>query len=229
MGWEMRHGTHRYLYRNCRVNGKPVKQYLSRDDEAGLGEIMGECFAVIQEKGRLLRNLKRGRRQEFRREIDTLINDSSSANDELRSVIVGLLYSLGYHKHNRGEWRMQRIMQQLEEFSRELQAQKADASPMINCRAPSDDTEALTLIEQARSGDKTAQLQVHQLIRDRKLQDVLGDLGKQSTEQLFDKSAAGDPVWRAAITEKARNLRDELLGSNPSILEELLVRRILNG
>ena len=229
MGWELRHANRYYLYRNCRVDGKPVKQYLACSDKLSYGEQIGDCLVVVQQEERRLRTLKRNLRQQFRQEIDTLVNDSVAANQKLLSVIEGLLYTLGFHKHNRGEWRMQRIIKELENLNQERQAQRAKTVPMIHCVAPKDDAEALALFEQARNGDRSAQLQIHELIRDRKLQDVLGDLGKQSTEQLFQKSAGGDPVWKAAITEKARIMRDELLGSNPSILEELLVRRIING
>ena len=38
MGWETRHNGRRYLYRNRRVNGKPVKEYLAADDRFGRGE-----------------------------------------------------------------------------------------------------------------------------------------------------------------------------------------------
>ena len=36
-------------------------------------------------------------------------------------------------------------------------------------------------------------------------------------------------MWVAGITEKANTLRDELLGEKPTVLEELLVRRVVNG
>ena len=32
MGWELRH-RRRYLYRNRRVNGRPVKEYVAADDQ----------------------------------------------------------------------------------------------------------------------------------------------------------------------------------------------------
>jgi hypothetical protein len=36
-------------------------------------------------------------------------------------------------------------------------------------------------------------------------------------------------VWKAGITEKAEALRKELLGEEPTILDHLLVRRVVNG
>ena len=40
MGWAVRHDGRRYLYRNRRVNGMPVKEYLATDD--AFGEIMAD-------------------------------------------------------------------------------------------------------------------------------------------------------------------------------------------
>ncbi|VTR95481.1 unnamed protein product [Gemmata massiliana] len=40
MGWEVRHGRRRYLYRNRRVNGKPVKEYIGADDRSGTGVLL---------------------------------------------------------------------------------------------------------------------------------------------------------------------------------------------
>lgn len=38
MGWELRHGGRWYLYRNRRVNGRPVKEYLAA--EGAFGSLM---------------------------------------------------------------------------------------------------------------------------------------------------------------------------------------------
>lgn len=43
------------------------------------------------------------------------------------------------------------------------------------------------------------------------------------------RAAAGEPVWTAGLTEQANVLRAMLLGQNPSVLKELLVRRVVNG
>lgn len=46
---------------------------------------------------------------------------------------------------------------------------------------------------------------------------------------LCPPAAGNDPVWAAAITAQANSLRRKLLGDNPSVLEELLVRGVVNG
>lgn len=35
MGWEIRHNGRMYLYRNLRVDGKPVKEYVTADGPFG--------------------------------------------------------------------------------------------------------------------------------------------------------------------------------------------------
>jgi len=57
----------------------------------------------------------------------------------------------------------------------------------------------------------------------------LGDLGQQATRQLVHGAAGGDPVLAAGLTEKAVALRAQLWGDAPSVLEDLLVRRVVNG
>ena len=229
MGWEVRGGNRMYLYRNRRINGRPVKEYLASSSGLDFGELYSLWLVKLQHRQRRVRTLQRSVSQRFRQRIDQLIVDLDSANQSNRIIVEGLLYSIGFHKHKRGEWRMKRELKELAESIQRLQAQKAKPAPMVNCVAPKDDVEAVALFEQARNGDVAAQAQVHVLIRDRDLQDRFGDLGKLSTQYLIDKAASGDPIWKAGITEKMRQMRDEMLGVNPSILEELLVRRVLNG
>src|SRR5262245_57735821 len=51
----------------------------------------------------------------------------------------------------------------------------------------------------------------------------------RGTHQLIARAAGDDPVWKAGITEKVSAISRSLLGDNPSVLEELLVRRVVNG
>jgi hypothetical protein len=165
----------------------------------------------------------------FRRRIDELLSATASTNADLRAVAEGLLTTLGFHKHNRGEWRMRWDMARLRKEIEALRQDVAQAQPLVRYTAPSNDTEAVELFAQARAGDANAQARVVALIRERKWIDWIGDLGRQATCQLILKTAGGDPVWETGIIEKANTLRGELLGKNPTVLEELLVRRVVNG
>jgi hypothetical protein len=85
------------------------------------------------------------------------------------------------------------------------------------------------LFAKARAGNADAQARVHALIRERRWREWIGDIGRQATAQLIKKAAGGDPVWEAGLAQKADALRDGLLGEDPTILEKLLVRRVVNG
>jgi hypothetical protein len=228
MGWELRHGR-RYLYRNRRVNGVRVKEYLAADDRFGFGELMADDLAEVLRQEVELRRLIREARAAFRGRIDELLATTTAANADVRVVVEGTLVTLGFRKHNRGEWRMRRDLAQIKNALAILEKQAAQRQPLIKYSAPADDAQAVELFAKARAGDTDAQGRVAALIRERKWVDWIGDVGRQATRQLIVKVAGGDPVWEAGIVQKATALRDELLGQNPSVLEELLVRRVVNG
>ncbi|QJW92542.1 hypothetical protein [Frigoriglobus tundricola] len=228
MGWELRHGR-RYLYRNRRVNGKPVKEYLAADDRFGFGEQMAHDLERLRGYEAQLRRLAREGRVEFRGRIDELVSATATANTELRTVAEGVLIALGFHRHKRGEWRMKRDLAQLTSALATLKEQIAERNPLVRYDPPAGDAEAIELFTRVRAGDADARDRVGALIRDRRWVDWLGNLGRQATRQLIVKAAGGDPVWVAGLTAKANDLRDELLGEKPSVLEELLVRRVVNG
>lgn len=227
MGWELRHGR-RYLYRSRRVNGKPVKEYLS-DDRFGFGQLAAQGLADAQQQAAERRQAERDATAAFRARVEELVAATALANAELRTVVEGLLSVLGYRRHNRGEWRMQRELMAIRAQVDALKEQAAGAKPLIEYHPPDSDTEAVALFARARAGDAGARDQLHALIRDRRWTDWLGDLGQRATRQLIAKAVGGDPVWQAGVIEKVTALRDELLGSHPTALEHLLVRRVVNG
>jgi hypothetical protein len=228
MGWELRHGR-RYLYRNRRVNGRPVKEYLAADDQFGFGALTADDLDRLLRRQAKLRKLARQRRAEYRAQVNGLLADAAAANGDLRAVADGLLMLLGYRKHNRGEWRMRRELKQLRAAIDELQAREAGPSPVVKYDAPAADAEAVELFDKARAGDGAAQDRLHALVRQRDWVDWLGDLGRQATRQLVWKACGGDRAWEAGITQKANALHAELLGESPGVLERLLARRVVNG
>lgn len=229
MGWELRHGERWYLYRNRRVNGKPVKEYLGAQDRFGFGALMAHDLDRLQRRQKKLRLLQRKARTDYRRRIDDLLRAASTANDALRLTAEGVLHTLGFHKHKRGEWRMKRDLALLKDAIQELDRRAAERKPVVNYEAPTGDAEAAELFAQVRKGDADAQNRLYKLIRERHWVEWIGDLGRQATRQLIWQAAGGDPVWEVGITEKANALRASLLGDKPTVLEELLVRRVVNG
>src|SRR4051812_27513406 len=114
MGWEVRNGR-RYLYRNRRVNGRPVREYLAADDQFGFGELMASELERLQDREADVRRLQREARIAFHQRIDGLLAATNTANVTLRLAAEGLIASVGFHKHKRGEWRMRRDLAQLKD------------------------------------------------------------------------------------------------------------------
>jgi hypothetical protein len=218
-----------YLYRNRRVNGRPVKEYLGAGDRFGFAAEMAHDLHRLQVRQRKLRKLARRARAEARGRIDAVLAATAAANADLRTVAAGVLCSLGYHQHHWGEWRMKRDLKLLRNAVEQLMTRPAGPTPLVKYDAPEDDPEAVEVFAKARAGDADAQARVYALIRDRRWADWLGDLGRQATRQLVRKAAGGDAVWEAGIAEKADALRRQLVGEKPTALEELLVRRVVNG
>jgi len=232
MGWELRHGNHWYLYRNRRVNGTPRKEYLAAQNDPlvpGFGEVMVDDLERLQRRQAKVRSLMRKNRKAFRERVDGVLDTAMDANFVLRTVADGLMHALGYHKHHRGEWRMKRDLAGLKYTIQQLKQQVAGLKPLVEYDAPANDTEAVEVFAKARTGDADAQARLREMIWKREWVNWIGDLGQQATRQLIHKATSGDVVWKAGIAEKVKVIREELLGEAPSMLEGLLVRRIVNG
>jgi len=179
MGWELRHGGRRYLYRSRRVNGKPRKEYLAA--EGNFGSVMAHGLARVQDRQQRLRELTRKTAAAFRARVDGLVADVAVANAALKIVSDGLLCALGYHWHHRGEWRMKRELANLKTLIEGIKGQVAVASPLVKYDAPADDDEAVEVFVKARAGDNVAVGRVRAIIRDRNWANWIGDLGEQAT------------------------------------------------
>ena len=59
--------------------------------------------------------------------------------------------------------------------------------------------------------------------------DRLGDLGREATRQLIAAATAGDPIRHSFLEEMAAALWADLLGEKPSVLDQLLARRVINN
>lgn len=228
MGWEQRGGRW-YLYRNRRVNGKPRKEYLAARDPFGVGDALGVALDEQTEAAARVRTREREDRDRARARFAALVSATAEANAALRTVAHGVLEALGFHRHHRGEWRMKRQLHELRDTLANLKERVERRKPLVEYRAPNADAEAVELFAQARTGDPGAKEKVAALVRSRGWADWLGDLGRQATVQLIRTAAGDDPVWEAGITEKVIALRARLLGESPTVLEELLARRVVNG
>jgi hypothetical protein len=169
------------------------------------------------------------REMQFRENIDRFLAFVEEANGKIGGVADGILLSLGYHRPNRHGWELNcesTILQKFRDAVDAMKNAKTD-TPTVSV-PPSQEAEVLKLFARARKGDDEALKQVREMIRDRNWADLLGDLGQECTLLLLERATRGDPVRKIAIVEKVHNLMAELLGDNPTVLETLLARRVIN-
>lgn len=214
MGWERRHDGRWYLYRNRRVHGRRVKEYLAAEGEWG-------SLMALELRDRLRleaaeREQLRGERQATRARADAFVREADAANRFLKVAVEGLLAALGFHRHDRGGWRMKRT-------------DGEEVKPMVTFQLPEAEADVAGVFEQARAGDRGAMNRVAGLLTQRELVNRLGDLAQVATRTLVGTACGNDPVWETALSLKVIALRAELEGANPTVLEQLLVRRVLNG
>ncbi len=226
MGWELRQGRW-YLYRNRRVNGKPMKEYLATQGNFGL--LLAHELASRQDHLREGRDCRRKAAAIERATIDGVIAAVGGANERIQVVAEGILVSLGFRNHHRGEWRMARGTNGLRNLLEAPQESSKQPGPLVKYEAPLRDEEAVELFAKARAGDPRAATAVRSLIVDRKWVETIGNIGAQAAKQFIANATAGDVVWKAAIEEKMQGLGRELGGEGESILEKLLIHRVLNG
>ena len=101
MAWQMRGGGRRYYTRSARLNGRVNRLYV------GAGDV-GEAAAAADRERRATRDAEREamrlamrRHAEVDAQVDALCNAAETAARAL--LLLG-----GYHRHDRGEWRLRR-------------------------------------------------------------------------------------------------------------------------
>ena len=124
---------------------------------------------------------------------------------------------------------MRRVLKDLAARIQALQADRDRPKPAVRFAAPTGDAEAADLFAKARAGDAAVQASLRGFIATRGWTDWLGDLGEQATRQVVKRAGGGDPVWAAGVRLKAEQMLRDLAGPNPTVIESLLARRVVNG
>jgi hypothetical protein len=181
---------------------------------------------------------------------------AEAANEPLISCTEGTLIALGYRRHHRDEWRLKmgetgfhQLWTQVNDMDKPREnlgtvhfsvtadngapaigMDKPDVKlRTIHFSAPADnDAAAIDSFTRARAGDAEGMARVRELLKDRKSLEWLDQLGKLSTHRLLAHVPDRDSKWKALLEKHAHELYTEMLGENPSILEQLLVRRVVN-
>jgi hypothetical protein len=178
------------------------------------------------------RYVKRQEKKQIREEIDGFLDMVAEMNETLRCAEEGILIALGYRKHDRSEWRMMLdsaslIQQWLKGDT--MNAQSNNTEPVNAQVLPVNEGADIELLARARAGDAKALNRVQILLQDGKWVERLGNLGQEATNQLVSRVAGRDPVKKSGFAKYTEAIYAELLGDKPSVLEKLLVRRVINN
>jgi len=241
--WETR-GNNEYLYVAHRVNGRVVKTYLAKN--GAMRQAMNVLMLDRQERDRKDREAKRRASVELRARVADVLRQLADADAELRQAAEALLISVGFHRLNRGRWKMKRKPLPATKGTRQQDATRSSADvPMVPYHGtPPSAPEPLIhyrpltgwldgaddLFAAARAGDGDAQATLRKELRANEwARDFFGDLGNRATRTIIARAGGGDPVWVIAIEERVRTMTKELLGDTPTVLDQLIVRRIVNA
>ncbi len=101
MGWEMRSRGGLYYTRSIRINGRVVRQYIGTGEAAMLA-------AQQDATERAERRARAAAWAQERAELESADASIEELDEVAELVMAGVLLCSGYHRHNRGEWRLRR-------------------------------------------------------------------------------------------------------------------------
>ena len=85
----------------------------------------------------------------------------------------------------------------------------------------------LSVIRRAANGDESAIVELREVLENREVADLLGNLSRRIEGQLIESVAKNDPLLREALPMKLQHMRREIAGPNPTPLELQLVERVV--
>ncbi|QGJ68706.1 Hypothetical protein PBC10988_3670 [Planctomycetales bacterium 10988] len=208
MSWDTKRNGKSYYYRNKRVDGRPVKEYLGSGKKAK---------AAAQEDCE--RRLQRVRDREY---WDQQLSSFEEADQLLQQLSEGItlvfravLIREGFYLHKGHEWRKRRKKKMSEENK---------PSPEEEVREAFRRT-----VEKANAGNERA-LRVMKKYLDLhpELWKNLGDLSKVAEEAWLNLCAQEDVLSKEVLRRQLAALKEEILDGSESILEKLLTETVVS-
>ena len=99
--WESRERGGLYYTRSRKVNGRVIRKYMG-------GGLLGKLASQLDAEERRRREEEAAAWKEERRQMETLMAPVEELCDAAEVLVRATLLATGYHRHNRGEWRMRR-------------------------------------------------------------------------------------------------------------------------
>ena len=204
MAWETRKGRGQYYTRSRRIKGRVVREYY------GTG-LVGSLIAQVDAERRVKREEQRRKQQR--------VEAMDRPLDELDAICTSLmhlaLHAAGFHRHRRGEWR-KRTMGKTKQLSKR------------------EKTRIDKLVVKAEGGDREAlqQLQAFEGLSGRHVEALIQRIGnpaRRAEKYLIHAITQNDLIAQEGLRQNADALRAELVGPTPSLLEQLLIDRIVCG
>jgi len=213
MAWKQ-HGGRFYEHRSTRRDG----QVVSEDSGSGRAPEFGARRRSLAVEWRVVTVAA------WQAERDAL--DAVSRGTDEFCRLIGTLMRLaleaaGYHQHDRGEWRRERMTRK----SMKSQAHRASSRAL-----PTTHGEIVAVLNRASAGDETVMPLVEEFFRrnpEGMISACAGDVAAEAERAALKRMAGKNLLKRAALAEKLAAFRAELSKDTRSPVERLLVERVV--
>lgn len=212
MGWEKR-GKHDYFYTTRRIDGRAVRHYHGRRPAA---QVLAATVAHRKASIQAARDADR----RAQAELAPILIVCQRVHVEGHELFRAAMEAAGFHRHNYGAWRRKRM---------NTQTKPAAEKPSQEVTKPTEGNVA-DAFDRARRGDSKALPTVRKHFDKHPAEwHKYGRLSARVASLLITQMTRDDLVQREAILRQVQELRANLLGSQPSQIERLIVDRILVG
>ena len=105
--WERRERGGLYYTRSRKEGGRVVREYIG-------GGVLGELAAQLDAEERQRREEQAARWRDEQADLDALDAPVAELSEASDLLVRAALLASGYHRHNRGEWRLRRELKESE-------------------------------------------------------------------------------------------------------------------
>jgi hypothetical protein len=210
MGWVQR-GKKRYYYRSRRENGRTVTEYVGSGEEAEAAAQLDALKATVRAENHIAR-------LESQAGLDRLDATLGQIDRVVSGFVAAAMESAGYHRH-RGEWRKTKVDTSNKPPAAPPRPGKQEllANPQL----------VEELERRAGSGDRDAFATLLPIFEQLHLTETVGDVAVRSIRVALANLVGKNLLSEEATLRRMDQLRLELAGPNPTLIESLVVDRVV--